>query len=64
VAHQLATATAGEQAALGVAQLSGGQRTLLSLALILAVRGPVACVINMQCGQMGVQMLSTEAYPA
>jgi chromosome segregation ATPase len=35
--HQLATTTAGEHAALGVAQLSGGQRTLLSLALILAV---------------------------
>ena len=35
--HHLATAIPGDHAALGVAQLSGGQRTLLSLALILAV---------------------------
>lgn len=41
--HHLAIATAGDHAALGVAQLSGGQRTLLSLALILAVSCLAGC---------------------
>jgi chromosome segregation ATPase len=36
--HQLASAAAGKHRAVGIAQLSGGQRTLLYLALILAVK--------------------------
>ena len=52
--HHLASATGGEGGAVGIGQLSGGQRTLLSLALILAVRGFCSRLLDIVGSSMGV----------